>query len=1068
VTQSVFSANDLLVFSNTIANVGNVYVANLGITNVGNVVGTGYSMSVTDGIIFKKGAFIYVTGQSTIVDAYDNSPDGLSVGFDAVESIITADGDPSLFDNALGSPNFTAPGADRLQMVPTLLTRPTITANTSDFYSLVDFKMGQPVTINQDTQFNSIAIEEARRTYETNGDYVVTPFIISSKPLANTSDPAYANNYNAIVSKGLAYVNGYRVEYLNNNSVQGRRGTDVANTLQQHVSLNYGYYVLAQELSGEFGDFSSIISVDLHNVAKTSQTSKTWLGTTYSSTTKIGTAYIRGFQADNGIQGSSTGQYRLYLFDITMNPGYTFSAVKSMIYQVSGTVKGVADLVLVYNASSGANVATIYGASLDQMLFPFGQNAIKSNGFGNTQFNYRRLANMQFLTSGQANLTNSWTAVGTGSETFYYTGNLSATQINDFIVVPTANGYSTKSGTAAVWSTNTAVTGTGTSFFTDYVIGDTIYINGGYNTVVSITNNVIMNVDSPATSNASGLTVQKAFIAGDPIPFANYGNRSISISGNTVTFNLVDVPTSAFNAQVSLTVNRASTVAAKKVFNNNVFIKIDCSSHPNGISGPWSLGIPDLFNVIGIYGDNSGNKTYSNTNPNFTSYFTVDNGQRDAYYGLSVLSANGNSLAGKVNTNTTLLVECQAFTMDTSQGVGFFTANSYPVDDVNLANTNAIQTYMIPTYTGSDGTFYDLRNLVDFRPYGANTAAYSNTIVGATTNPSSTLAFTGAPYLPAPDTLFITDLQYYLGRTDRLSLDTSGNLILTEGLPAAANPGAPQEKVGTMTLGLLSVPPYPSLTTSEAAAVGRYDIAITSSSSQNRRYTMKDIGGFDKRITNLEYYTSLSLLEQSAASLQIRSSQTGQTRFQNGIFVDPFRGFDLSNTKHPMFYIGIDSNRSELRPAVFQMRSEFQFDTVNSTGVQQHGDLVMLAHTSENLYIQQGFASKYRNCIDGNIYTWRGTITLTPSGSTAPDATVNPPVVNNLDLASNFINLQNAWGTQWGNWETLSTDYTNTLLSASSSDSQQVGSAPATLTNSSTTVATGQVTSTTPVTGYTG
>ena len=161
-------------------------------------------------------------------------------------------------------------------------------------------------------------------------------------------------------------------------------------------------------------------------------------------------------------------------------------------------------------------------------------------------------------------------------------------------------------------------------------------------------------------------------------------------------------------------------------------------------------------------------------------------------------------------------------------------------------------------------------NLVDFRPVASNTAAYANTIAGATLNPSSTLAFNTTPYIPAPDTLFITDLQYYLGRTDRIALDTTGNLVVTEGIPAVSNPAAPPEQQGTMTLALLSVPPYPSLTTTEAAAAGRYDIAIQAFPSQNKRYTMKDIGNFDKRITNLEYYTSLSLLEQSAASLQIR------------------------------------------------------------------------------------------------------------------------------------------------------------------------------------------------------
>ena len=34
----------------------------------------------------------------------------------------------------------------------------------------------------------------------------------------------------------------------------------------------------------------------------------------------------------------------------------------------------------------------------------------------------------------------------------------------------------------------------------------------------------------------------------------------------------------------------------------------------------------------------------------------------------------------------------------------------------------------------------------------------------------------------------------------------------------------------------------------------------------NRRYTMRDIGGLHKRIENMEYYTQLSLLESDAQS----------------------------------------------------------------------------------------------------------------------------------------------------------------------------------------------------------
>jgi hypothetical protein len=556
-----------------------------------------------------------------------------------------------------------------------------------------------------------------------------------------------------------------------------------------------------------------------------------------------------------------------------------------------------------------------------------------------------------------------------------------------------------------------------------------------------------MDVDSPFGATTTGLTHQKAWIIGDPISFVNNPNRTIVVSGNTATFNLNEAANAAFNVQIAYTIDRSDTTSIKKVLNDTVYVKIDCSNNVSGVKGPYSLGVPDVYKLVGVYADTSGSKTYSTANPDYKSYFTLDNGQRDTHYGLARLTANGNQLAGRLNTSTTLLVELEAFTRDTSQGVGFFNANSYPIDDVNTSNTSTIRSYEIPTYTGSDGIFYDLRNVIDFRPTVANTAAYSNTIVSATINPGSSISFAANPYLPAPDSIFTTDLQYYLARTDRIALDTTGSIIVTEGNPGVDNPPAPPEKTGTMSLALVKVPAYPSLTVNEAKANGRYDIAIQAEPQQIKRYTMKDIGKFDSRIKTLEYYTSLSLLESSAAALQIRSTQTGQTRFQNGIFVDPFNGFDLCNTQHPKFYIAVDQKRSEIRPSFFQWRSDMIFDSEGSSNVQKHGELVMLSHTSDTPYITQSYASKYRNCIEGNIYTWRGTIKLTPGGSMAPDTVNNPDVVNNIDLAQNFINLQQAWGTQWGNWETISTTYANTLITASSSSSQHVGSAPSTLNN---------------------
>jgi hypothetical protein len=312
---------------------------------------------------------------------------------------------------------------------------------------------------------------------------------------------------------------------------------------------------------------------------------------------------------------------------------------------------------LTYNAAAAANVAVLYSPAQASMLYQTGQKSINHTGFDNTSFNYRKLSNTQVLTSGYANVVIA-AAVGSGSETYYYTGTLSSSQKDDFVVIPTSNGYSTsKTGTVAISSTNTNVIGTSTSFFTEYSIGDTIYTNSSYRTITSITNNTLMDVDSPFGATTSGLTHQKAWIIGDPISFVNNPNRTIVVSGNTATFNLNEAANAAFNVQIAYTINRSDTTSVKKVLNDTVYVKIDCSNNVSGVKGPYSLGVPDVYKLVGVYADTSGSKTYSTANPDYKSYFTLDNGQRDTHYGLARLTANGNQLAGRLNTSTTLLVE---------------------------------------------------------------------------------------------------------------------------------------------------------------------------------------------------------------------------------------------------------------------------------------------------------------------------------------------------------------------------------------------------------------------------
>ena len=72
---------------------------------------------------------------------------------------------------------------------------------------------------------------------------------------------------------------------------------------------------------------------------------------------------------------------------------------------------------------------------------------------------------------------------------------------------------------------------------------------------------------------------------------------------------------------------------------------------------------------------------------------------------------------------------------------------------------------------------------------------------------------------------------------------------------------------------------------------------------------MADIGRLEQRLEQVEYYTSLSLLEQDTANLQVTDSD-GLNRFKSGFFVDNFKKHDSHQIGHPDFSASIDQRLS--------------------------------------------------------------------------------------------------------------------------------------------------------------
>jgi len=117
----------------------------------------------------------------------------------------------------------------------------------------------------------------------------------------------------------------------------------------------------------------------------------------------------------------------------------------------------------------------------------------------------------------------------------------------------------------------------------------------------------------------------------------------------------------------------------------------------------------------------------------------------------------------------------------------------------------------------------------------------------------------------------------------------------------------------------------------------------------NRRFTMRDIGRIQRRVENMEYYTQLSLLESDAKGMQIQDAD-GFDRFKNGIITDNFTGHGVGEVSSNDYKNSMDIAKGELRPAFHQNNINF----IESDLALQNSDAMTDAIRTTNGYQKTG------------------------------------------------------------------------------------------------------------------
>jgi hypothetical protein len=969
----------------------------------------GSKFTIKDGTIYVADHFIKHDNQTIILDKYTNRP-SYKVGVIPVKSFVDTVSDQTLLDNAQGTPNFQALGADRLR-IDTLLSKVTLDAITdeTEFVPITEIVDGATVRRFTDQPESRLEDAIAKRTFEESGNYTLTdPRIFIREHLRFNDNggkftPADGGNNELLIIETdpfTSYVKGYRNELLTKIFTPVRKGTDTQLVEQVKTGIIIGSFLRVKEFVGSW-DIMESTKVELYDepqqaISNTSFSSTTLVGS------KIGEARVRAIEYNSGDVGTAASTYNMYMFDVVMNTGKLFQDVRSVHQSPGGGLPNrFADVVV--DALGNATLReTAYETAIFELPFDGIKTIRDDNNNVETGFQFKK----EFITnfSGAGQVTIATTDL---NETFA-SGGTEALRNNNYTVIPTNTANTTAlTGTANTTSGSNIVSslpGGTTAFTTQFQVGDVIRVGTVDRIISSIANNFFLTVTTEFDSTLSNQSIFKVFPAGRPIKLTGIGSTGIERSvatgspPQTVVINLqetglVTIFGSGFAARVVTTMNRANAREVRKILNVNRQVQIDANTHPNGLVGPYGLGFGDVFRLKAVHQSSDFDTPATTSNTNVTSLYTLDNGQRDTSYEHGTITP----LIG-VKPTGRLLAVFDHFVHDTSQGVGYLSFDSYPVNDVAPTPTT-IRTEDVPIYNSTRTTEgFSLRDSIDFRPI----KSANNTTI----NPLDTGTFTipaGGLHFPTPGSDFDADLIFYKGRKAKLYIDENGELGINDGSPGYPFSSPPPSIPDTLELAEITIPVYPSLPKD-----------ITINSIKNRRFTMREIGRMNTRLERIEYYTKLNELERQTQS-KVEIDGDGFDRFKNGILVDRFQGHNIGNVLSPDYRVAIDT-RGFYGTAYSnnQVQLGFQFNPTGSSNVRRTPGNKLILDYDEEVFIDQPFASTTINLAEELLFVWNGDLTVIPATDNWVDTTIAPEANSVVDLTGitdNFRALTDSWNT---------------------------------------------------------
>jgi hypothetical protein len=1010
--------------------------------------GTGSFAEIAEGIYYVNGYFVQVAAQTISLDKFGTTP-SYQIGLQLKESIVTAEEDSTLYNNASGFYNTTAQGADRLKIELILEKKSYFdTAVTNEFIPLMFVKDGELQSKVSTTKLNATGKILADRTYSESGNYTVIPFKFAPVRHRSNNRGEWQPNTPYVVGDVINYTIDSKTYYLT-----------ALNTLSSgYLTPNVTY--------GEFNDGGiRWLVVDaprynggLYDAIGTLDAHVRDYNTGDIRVTK-GKAYIKGNEID-----ISTGFRNV---EFNLEPVFTNASYNS-ITPISGQYFYINDIKGLPSLANIDSVNKMYSTFdiMDNNLSITGSCRIRSFEYDSGTLGAADCLARLYI----------FDVVMDADKPFAQYAQKIKSQSNGSFSANIVGTQNALSGSVSNGAGSGTITGNGTLFSLELSVGDSIVIKGSTVSSHKVTNiasaismtvvpavvgansNVICYKESSAISGVNSLIqplpdsfvktirndlgdvktsyhvkrMYQARAINDTITL-NVSSQNELFSSTSPDLHLVSLedgtvgPINGLTITISgtnnsqlqiykaglgnstyrvLTTIKKLSLSAKEKVKTRKFKTIVLNTLNDADIPKIPLTEADVVRVVSVtqsgsnyfdYTKRSEFKEYVDLDEiDITLYYTIESTSNNTYYNVSYVQPTS-------NWSPTAPIKITYEYYDHGPG-DYFSVDSYDVP-YSMIPKNGMNSFA---------------DFLDFRSRISDGGLSFDTADGASiSEPLSSIH---------PIELFYS---IYLPRRDVIEITSDGSFRIEQGQPSL-NPVAPIANDGSTILGIMQIPAY---------VFNISDVTITNVNI--KRYTMKDIESIKNRLDNVESAASLSMLESSAYLEQIQDG-FGLTRFKNGFIVDQFKDHSTGNVGDPDYKCSIDSTRQECRPMYVAndiKLIETDNHLRNLNGYTVTGDLVTLPYT-ETILFQNINASTPENITPlTHISSSVGSLNIFPAADTWIDEITIPSI--EVRSQGSFASTElvatqlGVLGTVWNAWQEVArtTVATETTINRSASNS---------------------------------